>query len=93
MHRTIKLFLVGKGMRGKSTLLRRLGNQPDKGGGRAVGIDIVKFSYPPAKSPLFGKRKEPVEFLVWDFAGQVCMYTHAHVQITAYMCMCMCTSC
>ena len=70
MYRTIKLYLVGKAMRGKSTLLRRLCNYTDKKTAKTVGIDIDRFSYAPKS--MFGKGKEPVQFLVWDFAGQVC---------------------
>ena len=87
MYRSIKLFLVGKGLRGKSTLLRRLCNLADQKTERTVGIEIVNFSYVPhTRSVIFGRSKhgkEPVKFLVWDFAGQVriynvcrCMYMH-----------------
>ena len=68
-YRTIKLFLVGKTDGGKSTLLRRLTSQNDKMPGKTVGIDIEEFNYPPKRK---GKI-EPVQFIVWDFAGEVCM--------------------
>ena len=76
LHRTIKLFLVGNGERGKTTLLQRLCSRPDQKVERTEGIDIVKFSYTPTtKSILFGRskhgQKEPIQFLAWDFAGQV----------------------
>lgn len=69
VYRTIKLFLVGKALRGKSTLLRRLCNYTERRTARTVGIDIDDFYYAPKSR--FGKAKEPVQFLVWDFAGQV----------------------
>ena len=82
MCRTIKVFLVGKAMRGKTTLLYKLSNQPDKKIGRTVGIDIVKFSYTPVKPTLFHKGKEPVQFLVWDFVGQVCIHNASTCTVT-----------
>jgi GTPase SAR1 family protein len=57
---------VGKTDGGKSTLLRRLSSQSDKIPGKTVGIDIRKFSYPKHRG-----RMEPVQFIVWDFAGEV----------------------
>ena len=81
MCRTIKLFLVGKAMRGKSSLLRRLCNYSDKKTATTVGIDIDSFSYP--KTTRFGKGKEPVQFLVWDFAGEVCI-------VCVCVCVCVC---
>lgn len=72
-YRTIKLFLIGDGMRGKTTLLRRLQSLPDdKNVDRTKGIDIVEWVYPVTKK--FGKvvpTKNQVHFLAWDFAGQV----------------------
>ena len=70
-YRSIKLFFVGNGKRGKTTLLRRLRGMPeDKKVERTAGIDIESWVYPEQKKFLKDKRK-PVKFLAWDFAGQV----------------------
>lgn len=72
-YRTIKLFLIGNSMRGKTTLLRRLQSLPDdKNIDRTQGIDIVEWVYPVTKK--LGKMiptENQVHFLAWDFAGQV----------------------
>ena len=73
MCRTIKVFLVGKAMRGKTTLLHKLSDKKIK---RTADINIVEFSYTPV---FFHKGKEPVQFLVWDFARQV--YTQSSPQL------------
>lgn len=70
-YRCIKLFFVGNGKRGKTTLLRRLrGMSEDKKVERTAGIDIESWVYPEQKKIIKDKRK-PVKFLAWDFAGQV----------------------
>ena len=70
-YRSIKLFFVGNGKRGKTTLLRRLrGMSEDKKVERTAGIDIESWVYPEQKKFIKDKRK-PVNFLAWDFAGQV----------------------
>ena len=67
-YRTIKLFLVGNGERGKTTLLRRLqGFSEDRSVDRTIGIDIEPWIFPNEKSD----KRRPVKFLAWDFAGQV----------------------
>lgn len=90
MHRAIKLFLVGRMGRGKTSLLQRLCSQLDLKTGHTEepneGIHIEDFSYtPPVRTgSIFSKSrqppKEPVTFHVWDFAGQVhippSIYTH-----------------
>ena len=72
-HRSIKLFLIGDGERGKTSLLRRLKQEEKKVDNRTIGIDIRKWSYPKGKK----KNDKTVDFLIWDFAGQVCNYTLA----------------
>ena len=69
-HRTIKLFLIGDGERGKTTLLRRLRGLPEeKAINRTEGIDIEDWHYAPKIK--FTSPKPQVHFLAWDFAGQV----------------------
>ena len=69
-HRTIKLFLIGNGERGKTTLLRRLRGLPEeKSINRTEGIDIEDWHYAPKIK--FTSQKPQVHFLAWDFAGQV----------------------
>ena len=72
-YRTIKLFFIGSGMRGKTTLLRRLRSLPDKETDRTTGIDIEDWIYPEARKFSFKQPKHPVHFVAWDFAGQVCL--------------------
>ena len=73
-YRTIKLFFIGNGERGKTTLLRRLRSLPNDTPERTTGIDIEEWVYPPKR---FGtlkrsqRARNPVQFLAWDFAGQV----------------------
>ena len=74
LYRTIKLFFIGSGERGKTTLLRRLqGISVDKlkrlDHDRTIGIDVIDWTYT-ASTPLFRSKPEPVHFLAWDFAGQ-----------------------
>lgn len=94
VYRAIKLFLVGRMGRGKSTLLRRLCGLPDvkMGQSEAIAIDIGRFTYSPprtrTRTSLFRNRqsqKEAVKFNVWDFAGRV--YTVQYLQCI-YMCVC-----
>ena len=70
-YRSIKLFFIGKEGRGKTTLQHRLRSIPIKEVKRStastVGIDINQWCYPDGKKG----NKETVEFLTWDFAGQV----------------------
>ena len=74
-YRSIKLFFVGNGERGKTTLLRRLkGKAEDRNVERTTGIDIETWTYNPSAKKKSDKR-EPVNFIAWDFAGQVCSYT------------------
>ena len=72
-HRTIKLFFIGNGERGKTTLLRRLRGLPEeKTVNRTEGIDIEDWHYAPSPGKLkFSSPKPQVHFLAWDFAGQV----------------------
>ena len=71
-YRTIKLFFVGDGMRGKTTLLNRLRNSPvERHNERTIGIDIVKWTYPDPNRLRRNDPRLPVTFLAWDFAGQV----------------------
>ena len=40
---------------------------------RTTGIDIEDWEYPEVKRFSFKKPRNPVHFLAWDFAGQVCV--------------------
>ena len=87
-HRTIKLFFIGNGESGKTTLFRRLSSLPNETPERTTGIDIEEWVYPPRG---FGSRirsqraKDPVKFLSWDFAGQVSV-TYLFLQ-ECYICI------
>ena len=59
----IKLMLVGKQNRGKTTLVARLQGR-DCGNESTVGVDVSEWEYRPA----IGKR--PFSFSIWDFGGQ-----------------------
>ena len=80
-YRTIKLFFIGEGGRGKTTLKKRLcypsmsAKEIKKDTLSTVGIDIEIWKYKPKKAG-----KEVVKFLMWDFAGQVSTVTN-HVQM------------
>ena len=86
-YRTIKLFFIGNGERGKTTLLRRLRSLPNeaiKNPERTTGIDIEEWLYPPKKTGTLGRSqhaKIPVQFLAWDFAGQVHVGTIQYQQL------------
>ena len=84
-HRTIKLFLIGNGERGKTTLLRRLRGLPEeKSIDRTEGIDIEDWHYAPSPGKLkFSTSKPQVHFLAWDFAGQVNWQFFATVHVYA----------
>ena len=69
-YRSIKLFFIGNSMRGKTTLLRRLQHMAeDKSVVRTAGIDIAMWTHPDPKKS--GDKRKPVDFIGWDFAGQV----------------------
>jgi len=73
-YHTIKLFFIGNGERGKTTLLQRLRCMPDEKADRTTGIDVEDWVYPEQKKFSFRSprsAREPVRFLAWDFAGQV----------------------
>lgn len=71
-NRTIKLMVVGREERGKTTLLRRLRQEAtDKDLDRTEGIDIHDWIYPTGWKKKVFSTVEPVTFLTWDFAGQV----------------------
>ena len=59
----MKLMLVGKQNRGKTTLVARLQGR-DCGNESTVGVDVSEWEYKPA----IGKR--PFYFSIWDFGGQ-----------------------
>ena len=59
----MKLMLVGKQNRGKTTLVARLQGR-DYGNESTVGVDVSEWEYRPA----IGKR--PFSFSIWDFGGQ-----------------------
>lgn len=65
----MKLFLIGKGERGKTTLLRRLKEAGPGETERTVGIDIGYWECR-GKTGMFKTKREPIKFLAWDFAGQ-----------------------
>lgn len=69
-YRTLKLFFIGCGKRGKTTLLRRLRERQAGDTERTEGIDIEEWSCKGAKKRLFRATQEPIQFLAWDFAGQ-----------------------
>lgn len=66
----MKLFLIGCGERGKTTLLRRLREHQAGDTDRTEGIDIEEWSCRGGKKRLFKGSREPIRFLAWDFAGQ-----------------------
>ena len=72
-YRSIKLFFIGNGERGKTTLLRRLRSmKEDKHVERTAGIDIETWTSPDSSGrSIFKDHRKPVTFLAWDFAGQV----------------------
>ena len=71
-NRTIKLMVVGREERGKTTLLRRLRQEAtDSKLDRTEGIDIHDWTYPTGWKTKMFSAEEPVTFLTWDFAGQV----------------------
>ena len=74
-YRSIKLFFIGKEGRGKTTLQHRLRSVPIKEIKRSttstVGVDINQWCYPDAKK----ESERSVDFLTWDFAGQVHNYS------------------
>ena len=73
----MKLFLIGCGRRGKTTLLSRLKEHAAGETQRTEGIDIEEWSCKGGKKRLFRGHKEPIRFLAWDFAGQeVYQVTH-----------------
>ena len=84
-YRTIKLFFIGNGERGKTTLLRRLRALPNeaiKNPERTTGIDIEEWVYSPRRTGTLGRSqssKNPVQFLAWDFAGQVSTITIVNI--------------
>ncbi len=43
----------------------------DKNVARTAGIDIETWTYPEGGKSLFKDHRKPVNFLAWDFAGQV----------------------
>lgn len=70
----MKLFFIGEGERGKTTLLHRLRREHFvEKIDRTEGIDIEDWECRGAKG-LFGiqgRNRDPINFLCWDFAGQV----------------------
>ena len=80
--RTVKLFFIGKGERGKTTLLRRLREQAAGETDRTEGIDINEWVCTGGRKrfrslTLHTKKQNPIHFLAWDFAGQdVYQVTH-----------------
>ena len=71
-YRTIKLLFIGNSKRGKTTLLHRLQHMAeDKHVERTAGIDIAKWTHPDPRKPTKADKRKPVNFIAWDFAGQV----------------------
>ena len=72
--RTMKLFFIGEGERGKTTLLHRLRREAFvEKIDRTEGIDIEDWECRGAKGILGfqSRNRDPIHFLCWDFAGQV----------------------
>ena len=74
--RTMKLFFIGDGERGKTTLLHRLKRESFvEKIDRTEGIDIEEWQCRGSKGLLGGlfhhSHNDPIHFLCWDFAGQV----------------------
>ena len=83
-HRTIKLFFIGNGERGKTTLLRRLRGLSEERTDRTEGIDIEDWHYAPSPGRLkFTAPKPQVHFLAWDFAGQVYIHKYMSIYMTS----------
>ena len=68
----MKLFFIGEGGRGKTTLKKRLSHpsmsakEIKKETSSTIGVDVEIWEYKPDTPG-----KEVVKFLTWDFAGQV----------------------
>ena len=69
----MKLFFIGKGQRGKTTLLHRLKENSAEKTDRTVGIEIEDWECRGEKKIFskFRSTREPIKFIAWDFAGQV----------------------
>ncbi|KAI6646528.1 Leucine-rich repeat serine/threonine-protein kinase 2-like [Oopsacas minuta] len=61
----LKIYVVGKQNRGKSTLVRRLKDNKDDINISTVGIEMSEWSYP---SRLLTKKS--INYIMWDFGGQ-----------------------
>ena len=61
----LKIYVVGKQNRGKSTLVRRLKDNKDDINISTVGIEMSEWTYP---SGLLTKKS--INYIVWDFGGQ-----------------------
>ena len=74
----MKLFLIGSGRRGKTTLLRRLQKRQPGETECTKGIDIEEWACHGGKVQfIFRPNRQPIQFLAWDFAGQeVYQVTH-----------------
>ena len=61
----LKIYVVGKQNRGKSTLVRRLKDSRDDTNISTVGIEMSEWTYP---SGLLSKKS--INYIMWDFGGQ-----------------------
>ena len=59
----MKLMLVGKANRGKTTLVARMQGK-SCGNKSTIGVDVSEWKYRPSRG------KKPFHFSVWDFGGQ-----------------------
>ena len=61
----LKIYIVGKQNRGKTTLVRRLKDSRDNTNISTVGIEMSEWTYP---SGLLSKKS--INYIIWDFGGQ-----------------------
>ena len=68
----MKLFFIGKGQCGKTTLLHRLKESSAEKTDHTFGIEIEDWECRGEKMfSKFRSSREPIKFIMWDFAGQV----------------------
>ncbi|KAL5004043.1 hypothetical protein ScPMuIL_017499 [Solemya velum] len=66
----LKLVVLGKKDKGKTTLVDLLGGKVGQLGGDIIGVNRREIELPPPKQKIFQKENRPViTFSVWDMAG------------------------